>query len=157
MASVFQLAPETVDEIQTHVTTHQNNLIGRANETRDKAANVISGIAASLAAIRPGGIKEPIPPRFPKAQDSRISLSSLGADSFGKISPINGTGFAVSTIGDVSKEDIRDFDPVFNNLTIPEAPTPRPEPRFPDAPVFDAIVLPNKPNTGARPTMPDLV
>ena len=157
MDSVFQLAPGTVDEIQNHVTTHQNNLIGRANETRDKAADVISGIAASLAAIRPDGIKEPIPPKFPKAKDSRISLSSLGADSFGKISPINVTGFAASTVGDVNKEDIRDFNPVFDNLTIPDAPAPRPEPRFPDAPVFDAIVLPNKPNTGARPTMPDLV
>ena len=157
MASVFQLAPETVDEIQTHVTTHQNNLIGRANETRDKAANVISGIAASLAAIRPDGIKEPSPPKFPKAQASRISLSSLGADSFGEISPITDKAFTVGTVGDVNKEDIRDFDPVFDGLTIPDAPAPRPEPRFPDAPVFDAIVLPNKPNTGARPTMPDLV
>lgn len=152
----FENAPLIVREVKDHVTEHQNALITRADETRDRAANVISSIAESLKSINPSGSPAPPAPIFPRFKASGINLSDLGQDSFGKISPITQNSFSVSSVKPIDKEDIRDFDPVFDNLAIPDAPAPRPDPVFPDAPVFGDIVLPQKPSS-ERPTMPNLV
>ena len=152
----FENAPILVREIKDHVTGHQNELIARADATRDTAANVIRSIAESLKAISPDDAPAPPAPVFPRARGGSINLSDLGGDSFGKISPVARGRFTAHGVAPISKEDIKDFDPVFDNLTIPDAPTPRADPVFPDAPVFGEIALPVKP-AGQRPNLPDLV
>ena len=152
----FENAPILVREIKNHVTDHQNELIARADATRDTAANVIRSIAESLKAISPDDAPAPLAPAFPRAREGSIRLSALGGDSFGKISPVAQDRFTAHGVAPINKEDIKDFDPVFDNLTIPDAPTPRADPVFPDAPVFGEIALPVKP-AGQRPNLPDLV
>ena len=121
----FENAPILVREIKNHVTDHQNELIARADATRDTAANVIRSIAESLKAISPDDAPAPRAPVFPRARGGSINLSDLGGDSFGKISPVAQDRFTAHGVAPISKEDIKDFDPVFDNLTIPDAPTPR--------------------------------
>lgn len=152
----FESAPILVREIKDHVTGHQNELIARADATRDTAANMIRSIAESIKAISPDDAPAPLAPVFPRAREGSISLSELGGGSFGKISPVAQDRFTAHGVAPISKEDIKDFDPVFDNLAIPDAPTPRADPVFPDAPVFGEIALPVKP-AGQRPNLPDLV
>lgn len=152
----FENAPILVREIKDHVTGHQNELIARADATRDTAADVIRSIAESLKAISPDDAPAPQAPVFPRAWEGSISLSELGGGSFGKISPVAQDRFTANNVAPISKENIKDFEPVFDNLTIPDAPTPRADPVFPDAPVFGEIALPVKP-AGQRPNLPSLV
>lgn len=156
MAGVWKVAPETVDEIQTHVTTHQNNLIARADVTRDQAAEVIRGIAESLKSISPGATPTPAAPRFPTRQSGSFNLPDLGDSSFGKISPVAQANFTPGSAPTIATQDIRDFDIPIDSLVIPDAPAPAPAPIFPTAPVFSAITLPQKP-AGQSPSLPNLV
>ena len=152
----FETAPILVREIKDHVTNHQNELIARADATRDTAADVIRSIAESLKPINPDDAPAPLAPVFPRAREGSISLSELGGGSFGKISPVAQDRFTANNVAPISKENIKDFEPVFDNLTIPDAPAPGPAPVFPTAPTFSAIPLPVKP-TGQRPNLPNLV
>ena len=152
----FENAPILVREIKDHVTNHQNELIARADATRDTAADVIRSIAESLKPINPDDAPAPLAPVFPRAREGSISLSELGDDSFGEISQVAGERFSTNGVAPISKENIKDFEPVFDNLTIPDAPAPGPAPLFPTAPTFSAIPLPVKP-TGQRPNLPNLV
>lgn len=152
----FENAPILVREIKDHVTNHQNELIARADATRDTAADVIRSIAESLKPINPDDAPAPLAPVFPRAREGSISLSELGGGSFGQISQVAGERFSTNGVAPISKENIKDFEPVFDNLTIPDAPAPGPAPVFPTAPTFSAIPLPVKP-TGQRPNLPNLV
>lgn len=152
----FENAPVILREIKDHVTNQQNTLITRADQTRDNAASAISSIASSLANLNPGQITAPKAPIFPQANIQYPNLGSLKLDSFGKITGIGQGTFSTGAIGHIAKEDMRDFDPDFDSIHIPDAPIAKPDPLFPDAPVFGEIDLPTKP-AGERPIMPDLV
>lgn len=152
----FENAPILVREIKDHITDHQNQLITRANATRDAAANVIQAVAGSLKAISTDDAPAPRAPVFPRALEGSISLSELEGGSFGVISPVGQDRFTADKAAPIRKENIKDFEPVFDNLTIPDAPTPGAAPVFPTAPTFSAIPLPVKP-TGQRPNLPNLV
>ncbi len=156
IANPFVDAPILVREIKDHVTTQQLGAIENANDARDKAMSAIESIARSFPSLHLGGLTAPLPPAFPVPGRTNIDLPELGTDSFGKISSTTTGTFTPGQVSAVPDMDIADFNPVFDNLNIPDAPTPRPDPVFPDAPVLRPVDLPDKPLI-QRPLLPDLV
>lgn len=152
----FETAPQITQEIKNHVTGLQVQQVNRANTMRDTASNVISSVAASLRGIAPEGINPPQAPRFKDHSIRAPRIDQLSDESFGRITPHPLGEFVPKAVKPIASMEIRDFDPVFDNLNIPDAPTPRPDPRFPDAPVSTAIDMPSKPVLD-RPILPNLV
>lgn len=152
----FDVAPQITQEIKDHVTSLQTQQVHRANDMRDTASGVINSVAASLRGIAPDGVDAPYAPHFPPHTFRIPSIGVLSSGSLGQITPHTLATFTVAPIDKLNKEDIRDFDPVFDNLNIPDAPTPRPEPVFPIAPVSTPIDVPLKPFLD-KPNLPDLV
>lgn len=152
----FDVAPQLTQEIKNHVTNLQTQQVNRANQMRDTASGVINSVAESLRGLAPEGMRPPDAPRFTGHTFRPPAIDSLSKESFGVITPPSLGTFVPQRVAPIAGMDIDDFTPVFDNLNIPDAPAPRPDPRFPDAPVSAAINIPDRPILD-RPNMPNLV
>ena len=152
----FVDAPLLVREIKQHVTEQQLDAITRANAARDAAKEAINDLARSLPALNLRGVTPPEVPKFPAAVPSRIDLPDLTQESFGSVTPIARDRFVVRPVSPVPGIDVDAFNPAFDQLQIPDAPTPQADPVFPVAPISHDIALPGKPQL-QRPDMPNLV
>lgn len=153
----FEEAIPLVKEIKDHVTALQGDAMERAFSARDQAGQAIAAIAGIFPSLSMSGTIAPRPPSYPSAAfTGDIDLPELGVDSFGKISTPTSTVFTAGAVARVTDLQITDFNPVFDSLSIPDAPLPMPAPVVPVAPTASPIAVPRAPNA-PRPTLPNLV
>lgn len=152
----FENAPILVREIKDHVTTQQLGAIERAKALQDAAKTAVENLAHAMPRLNLSGVTPPQAPKFPAPVAQNLHLPELGSSSFGAVMPMARERFAVRPVAPVPGIEVDGFQPVFDQLQIPDAPEPRPEPVFPVAPVGRDIALPDKPVLN-RPGMPDLV
>lgn len=152
----FEDAPILTREIKTHVMEQQLAAVERARALGDAAKNAVDNLAKALPRLNLSGITPPEAPRFPGMRFYNADLPELGTDSFGTVTPLGRQRFVLQPVSPVAPVHIPDFDPAFDQLQIPDAPAPRPDPVFPAAPVGQAVALPDKPVLN-RPAMPNLV
>lgn len=152
----FENAPILVREIKDHVTAQQLGAIERAKALQDAAKTAIEDLAHAMPRLNLSGVTPPQAPKFPAPVVQNLHLPELGSSSFGEVTPLARERFAVRPVAPVPGIEVDEFRPVFDQLQIPDAPEPRPEPVFPVAPVGRDIALPDKPRL-QRPDTPNLV
>lgn len=152
----FYNAPILVREIKDHVTEQQLDAIENANAMRESAVKSLDAIAQALPRLNMTGVTPPAVPVFPTPRAQNLDLPILGNESFGSITVPDRNTFTVRPVAAIPKANLRDFDPVFDQLNIPDAPQERAIPEFPESPVSRQIDIPDAPHLN-RPTLPNLV
>lgn len=153
----FESAPRLVEEIKNHVTANQNTQIERANAARDRASATVAGLAGSLQGFAPAGVAPVVAPLFPEPNFHSPDIPEIQPLDFGRVTAAGGSAYVPRQVpGAIPVEFVRDFEPAFDDLQIPDAPEAPPDRALPDAPTGREIVRPDRPDL-ARPDLPNLV
>lgn len=141
----FRNAPLLTREIKDHVTAQQLDAVAKAEELRGRAVEAVQEMARLLPRLNLAMGDDLEVPVFPAARAQNLELPELSSKSFGNISPMTRDRFTAKAVDPLERIEIDELELDFDKINIPEAPEPRPDPVFPDAPEFRRIDLPEKP------------